>query len=63
MQETVLPPSSVAGIMSAAKYLDSLWAWSLYRPLWILLQSFLSYLRTFVSIVKNEEVYLSCSES
>lgn len=59
MQETVLPPPSVVGIMSAAKYLPF--------PLRLILvqapagsSGFLSYLRTFVSIVKNEEVYLSC---
>lgn len=59
MQDTVLPPPSVAGVMSAAKYLHS--------PLRLVLvqapagsSEFLSYLRTFVSIVKNEEVYLSC---
>lgn len=51
MQETV--------IMSSAKYLDF--------PLWLVFvqapvgsSEFLRYLGTFVSIVKNEEVYLSC---
>lgn len=59
MQDTVLPPPSVAGVMSAAKYLHS--------PLrLVLVQAPVgsSVLKLFANFCfnckKNEEVYLSC---